>query len=222
MAYTSPSSISSSTWVGPDGSPIISPSNWQAQVVSNLCVLALHDHSASAGEGASSLSSCLLGFGGMQEYISPFFPSGSTNWSLDLGRTGWGGGGAVSTSTNGASISYDVYFNPGVHGVQFFYGKGSAFGIVTATLSGASTVSSPSSIDAQVAGAEQPPTGSTALTNMGTFNFNVYTVAEQTTLGSAVTGSLVGSGRYTLTFKVSGSNASSTGYIARLGYMVLT
>ena len=56
MAYTSTSSISSSVWYGPGGSPIISPSQWQTQVVNNLAVLAVHDHSASAGEGASSLN----------------------------------------------------------------------------------------------------------------------------------------------------------------------
>ncbi len=219
MAWQAPSSVSSSPWYGPGSSPIISPSRWTQQVLNNLCVLALHNHSGSTGEGASTLSTALQSFTGQADVISPFFPSASTNWSL-FTSTCWPGNGAISTSTNGASITYDVYWGPGTHNVDFFYGKGSSFGIITACVTGNSPVGTNGSIDGYRTGAELPAIGGCALTNsLATFSFRVFSQQEFTASGCAVTGSLVGSGRFQLKFAVSGSGASSTGYIARLGYM---
>jgi len=129
MAYTSTSSIGGSQWYGPDSCPIISPSRWQTQVLDNLCVLALHDHSGSAGEGSASLISTIVPPAGQRDFMSPFFPSASTNWSLEIVNN-WPGAGRVSTSTNGASITYDVYLGTGIHTIWFQYGKGSSFGII--------------------------------------------------------------------------------------------
>ncbi len=213
MAYTSTSPVSSSPWYGPGSSPIISPSRWQTQMLDNLCVLALHNHAASAGEGASSFSSSVIFATGEIANIYPFFPSASTNWS-DRIDSAWMSNGNVSTSTNGASITYNVYWGVGVHTVWFYYGKGSSFGIITGCATGASTLSNPSSIDGYVAGAEQIPS---SITSVASFQFRVYTTEEFAASGCTVTGSLVGSGKYQLKFKVSGSNVGSTGYIARLG-----
>src|SRR3990167_5628815 len=171
MAYSSPSFISSSQWFGPSSCPIISSLSWQTQVLDNLCVLALHNHAASAGEGASNLSSCVISFTGQKEYISPFFPSGSTNWQPVFTQAAtWGISGNVSTSTNNASISYDVYWGTGLHTAYFLYGKGSSFGLITACLSGNSPVS-PACIDGYVSGVERSASA-------GSFQFRVYTVEE--------------------------------------------
>lgn len=220
MAYTSPSPLPNAIWNGPNGSPIISPSQWQTQVVDNLAILAIHNHSGSAGEGASTLSANTGFGGGQRETITPFFPSACTSWVYASALT-WPGGGHISTSTNGASISYDVYWGTGVHTAYVFYGKGSSFGRFTACLSGASVFSGTASYDGYKSGAEQPPSGASALTQVASFQFNIYTVAEFSASGSAVTGSLVGAGKYQLVIKVSGSNASSTGYISRLGSIQL-
>lgn len=221
MAYTSPSYIGNAIWNNAAGSPVISPSRWQTQVLDNLCALAAHDHSGCPGAGASTLSSSLVTFGGMREVISPFFPSASNGWNLDVPRANWPGGGAMSASTVGASIAYDVYLSPGIHTVQFFYGKGSAFGIITGCLSGASTISSTSSIDGWKSGTESAPSGIGAFSQLGEFRFRVYTAQEQLTLGSAIGNDPVGGGRYELKFRVTASGASSTGYGVRLGYMYI-
>lgn len=221
MAYTSPSYIGNAIWYNTASMPVISPSRWQTQVLDNLCALAIHDHSGCPGAGASTLSSSLVTFGGMREMISPFFPSASTSFNLDIPRANWPGGGAVSASTNSASIAYDVYFSPGVHSVKFFYGKGSAFGIITASLEGASTISSTSSIDGWKSGTESAPSAIGAFSQLGEFQFRVYTVQEQITLGSLIGSDPYGGGKYTLKFRVSGSGASSTGYGARIGYMYI-
>lgn len=220
MAYTSTSPVSSSPWYGPQSSPIISPSRWQTQVLDNLCILALHNHSGSAGEGSASLSTCSITSTGQQGYLTPFFPNASTNWILETGINTWPGYSRVSTSSNGASITYSLYLGTGIHSFKFFYGKGSSFGIITASLKGSSplTTSTASSYDGYISGAESPPTGANALNQIGEFQFRIYTVNEQTTLGASTTGSLVGSGKYILKLGISGSNTSSTGYIFRLGY----
>lgn len=224
MAYTSTSSIGASVWYGPNSCPIISPSRWQTQILDNLCALSLHDHSGSLGEGASVLSSAVVPLSGQEEMITPFFPNGSTNWVLetDINNNNgstlvWPGYARMSTSTNGASISYDVYLGVGVHTIWAMVGKGSSFGFLTACLSGTCAASS-TCFNGYKSGNESYPTGANTWTSVASFQFRVYSTAENAASGSAVTGCLVGSGKYNLVFKVNGSaTGSSNGYIARLG-----
>lgn len=213
--FTSVSLVSTSPWYGPSSCPIISPSRWAQQVLDNLCVLALHNHSGSLGEGASTFSAIANIPTGQQEVINPYWPTASTNWFLQR-NTNLYDEFEVGTCTNGASITYSVYLGTGLHTIQLLYSRSACGGILTGCLSGGSNLASPSSIDTQASGVRSYPAGSLATTASGTatMQFRVYTTEEFSASGSAVTGSLVGSGKYTLTLKVSGSNASSLGYQA--------
>jgi len=188
--WTAPSLFSTSAWNGPGGSPIISPSRWDALVLANACVLAVHDHSGSAGEGIAFAASLFPAIDNDQ--FSPFFPTASTNWSRE-NRTTWLLMGCVSTSTNGDAISYDVYLRDGTYQLDFLSGCGSAMGIVVACLNG--TCMTGASWDCYKSG------------------------AETANVGASVSFTASGYGERQLTFAVNGSQVNSTGYIARLNMM---
>ena len=118
-SWTATSPISGSKWDGPSGCPIVSPSNWQAQVLDNLTVLAGHDHSGSAGEGASIIAASLFPTLDSQ-FVSALFPSACAGtWSIgintDKNSVGFN---KVSTCTIGACIAYPIYIRDGVYEVS--------------------------------------------------------------------------------------------------------
>ena len=130
-AFTSVSLMSTSAWNGPGGSPIISPSRWNALVASNLAVYGNHNHAASAGEGASQIFAA-INFPSLDvQYIAPWFPVENTGWIAE-NRTNWPGMGCMSTSTLGAKIVYDVYLRPGRWHISFYWGGGADGGMLTA------------------------------------------------------------------------------------------
>ena len=189
-SWTAPSTISGSKWFGPGSSPIISPSNWDAQVLSNLCVLSVHDHSGSAGGGVTLAASLFPAIDNDQ--FSPFFPTASTNWSRE-NNTNWLLMGIVSTSNNNATIAYDVYLRDGTYQLDFLSGCGSAMGILVACLNG------------------------TCITSA---SWNLYkSDAETANVCAGISFTASGYGERQLTFAVNASDASSTGYIARLNMM---
>lgn len=188
--WTTPSLFSTSAWDGPSGCPIISPSRWEALVLANSCVLAVHDHSGSAGEGVALTASLFPAIDNDQ--FSPFFPTASANWVRE-NNTSWLLRGCVSTSTNNGTISYDIYLRSGTYQLDFLSGCGSAMGIVVACLNG--TCMAGASWDCYKSG------------------------AETANAGASVSFTASGYGERQLTFAVNGSNVSSTGYIARLNMM---
>ena len=115
-SWTATSPISGSKWDGPSGCPIVSPSNWQTQVLDNLTVLAGHDHSGSAGEGIAITVASLFPTVD-SEVRSALFPSASSSgWAIEL-ETGKNTFGfiRVSTCTVGASITYPIYVRDGTY-----------------------------------------------------------------------------------------------------------
>lgn len=130
MAFTSTSPISGSVWDGPGTTcPIISPSNWQTQVLDNLTVLANHNHSGSAGEGIEIIAGSF--FPTIDDDIfSGFFPVASTNWDFK-GASILPYSGMISSSIDGASISYDLYLRSGVYTINSYHiqqGEASRYG----------------------------------------------------------------------------------------------
>ena len=134
-SWTSTSPISGSVWDGPTGSPIISPSNWQRQVLDNLTVLANHNHSGSAGEGQSFAASFFPSLD--NDYFSPFFPTASSNnWSYLVNQNSRANG--LTTSACGASVAYDVHLRHGTYTIKTLWSFGGAnpSGIPNAILGG--------------------------------------------------------------------------------------
>lgn len=186
-SWTTPSAISGTVWDGPSGCPIVSPSNWTNQVLSNLCVLSVHNHSGSAGEGIALAGSSFPAID--NDSFSPFFPTASTNWSIE-NISGWVLAGVVSTSNLNATISYPLYLRDGTYQLNFLSGCGSAMGIITTCLNGTCIIGA--SFDCYKSGAE-------------TANIN-----------ASVSFTASNFGERQLTFAINASGASSTGYIARL------
>ena len=129
--FTSVSLMSTSAWNGPGGSPIISPSRWNALVASNLAVYGNHNHAASAGEGASQIFAASYFPSLDVQYIYPWFPVENTGWVME-NRTYWPGMGCMSTSTLGARIAYDIYLRAGRWHLSFYWGGGDDGGMLTA------------------------------------------------------------------------------------------
>lgn len=115
-SFTSTSPFSGSVWDGPTGSPIVSPSNWQTQVLDNLTVFENHNHSGSAGEGIAVIAGSFFPTID-NDYFSAMFPVASTGWNLRVASAVHLFGGACAT-TYGASIAYDVYLRSGVYTIQ--------------------------------------------------------------------------------------------------------
>lgn len=195
MAWTSVSLMSTSAWNGPGGSPIISPSRWQTQVIDNLCVLALHNHSGSAGEGGTSFSSSA--FPAIDnDAFSGVFPTASTNWLLQLQAMPNGLYplyGYVSTSTQNATISYTTYLRSGTYKLEYLSGCGSAMGIITTCINGSSVFT--------------------------TDRYNSGAELDAQPVSASFTAS--GFGERLLTFAIDTKNVSSNGYIARICHISL-
>src|SRR3990167_10267437 len=121
MAWTSVSLMSTSAWNGPSGSAIISPSKWQTQVLDNLCVLALHNHSGSAGEGATLTASAQAGMD--VDRFFPFLPVASLGtWTIvregaSVANPYFGDFYMSTCGASNASIVYDVYTRQGTYRV---------------------------------------------------------------------------------------------------------
>ena len=131
MAFTSTCVISGTVWDGPSGCPIISPSNWQTYVLNNLCVLALHDHSGSAGEGIIFSASNFPAID--NDYFTAFFPTASTNWNITVDTGNYLNGYVLSTGS-GNPISYDVYMRSGTYLLKILTITNASQGILTACL----------------------------------------------------------------------------------------
>lgn len=137
--FTSVSLMSTSTWNGPGGSPIISPSRWNALVASNIAVIANHNHAASAGEGASQIfSACYFPIQDVQ-YIYPWFPTTNNGWVIERDIR-WPGGGYMATSSIGAVLEYDVSIYQGRWNFVMFFFTGSTGGVYAASLGGSPIV----------------------------------------------------------------------------------
>ena len=131
-SYTSVSLMSTSAWDNAGGCPVVSPSVWNPVVASNLCVLSLHNHSGSAGEGVTTpISSSQFPTMDVQ-YIWPWFPTLNTCWTPQVASY-WPGLGCMATSSIGAVLEYDVYLkrnnaNGEVWQLDFFVSGGSVSG----------------------------------------------------------------------------------------------
>lgn len=220
--FTSVSLMSTSAWNGPGGSPIISPSRWNALVASNLGVLANHDHSASAGEGASMVfSACYFPSLDVQ-YIAPWFPVENSGWVLE-NRVDWPGMGCISTSALGACLVYDIYIRPGTWSFSWVTGMGGNFGFIAACI-GASPISfelgdmgDGFGTDRYLGGAGASeyvwgPGGAVS----GCYTYDLTYSQDNITLGANC-----GNGREKLKIRVTRKNDSSDGYIAKVGYIML-
>lgn len=134
-AFTSVSLMSTSAWNGPGGSPIISPSRWNALVASNLAVIGNHNHAASAGEGASQIfSACYFPTQDVQ-YIYPWFPATNDEWVIKTDAR-WPGGGYIATSSIGATLTYNISIYQGQWKFLMLHFTGSAGGMYAASLGG--------------------------------------------------------------------------------------
>lgn len=190
MAYTAPCAISGAGWDGPSGCPIISPSRWQTMVLDNLCVLALHDHSGSAGEATTFATSLFPAID--NDYFSPFFPTGSANWSLNNRTSGWLLLGVANTCTQGATISYDIYLRSGTYQLNFLSGCNASAAILTCCVNGSSA---------------------------GTVD--LYDSVSSSNVSGSISFTASGAGERQLTFAADTRNASSAGYIAELNLISL-
>lgn len=197
-SWTSTSPISGSKWDGPTGCPIISPSNWQEQVLDNLTVLANHNHSGSAGEGVGTLS----GFAPAvdNDRFSAFFPTACNGWVIENNSGSFSEWvpfyGVVATSTQGAWIGYDVYLRPGAsYSVTILGGKeATPGGIITGCIGGSRFNAS----------------------NNFAFGGNATIVEYTMTIPSAM---IANSGEHQLAFAM---DTSSTGsYVGRISYIVV-
>lgn len=195
MAFTSGCWFAGNQWDGPTGCPIISPSNWTTYVLNNLCVLALHDHgavgtSASAGEGkvlAGSLFPALD-----YDHFSGIFPIASTNWTRETRGT-YLLNFAVATSTQSATIDYDIYIRSGTYKLTFLAACGSAMGVITACVNGSSI----GTVDRYKSGVEE----------------NIATYAN---VAASLSFTSSGAGEKKLTFTADTKNTNSAGFIARI------
>ena len=191
MAYTNPCAISGGQWDGPSGCPIISPSRWQTDVLDNLCALALHNHSGSAGEGG--ITFVASSFPAIDnDAFSPFFPTASANWSLTNRTSNWLLLGVATTVTQGASISYDVYLRDGTYQLNFLSGCNSKAAIITCCISGASV----GSVD-------------------------LYDSVSSSNVSGSISFSITGAGERQLTFATDTKNDSSTGYEADINFIAI-
>lgn len=206
--FTSVSLMSTSAWDDGSGCPIVSPSRWNPLVASNLQVIAAHDHSASAGEGASIVFAASY-FPVMDvQYIYPWFPVGNASWVIE-NKTGWPGMGCMSTSNLGAYIEYDLYMRSGSWELVFIMGSGSAMGILSACIGGSALSFGASTVaDRYATGAEVPG---------GSFAYNTANIASI----NMAPGANSGNGRKILRIQVTSKNANSSGYIGRVGYLKL-
>ena len=131
--FTATCRFGGTVWDGPSGCPIVSPSNWQKYVLDNSCVLALHDHSGSIGEGQVLAGSYFPAID--SDHFSAFFPVASSNWD----RNSDGNvmlAGEVSTAIQSATIAYDVYLRSGTYRLRIISGCGTDMGILTACVNG--------------------------------------------------------------------------------------
>ena len=134
-SYTSVSLMSTSAWDNANACPVVSPCRWNELVASNLCVIKLHDHAGSAGDGTASIISASQ-FPAMDvQYIWPWFPTYNSGWVAEVAST-WPGNGRMSTSTLGAVMEYDVYMRPGQWELVWIATLGSAMGAVSACIGG--------------------------------------------------------------------------------------
>lgn len=232
-AFTSVSLMSTSAWNGPGGSPIISPSRWNALVASNLAVYDNHNHAASAGEGASQIFSASHFPSLDVQYIYPWFPITNNGWILET-STSFPGMGQISTSTLGAVLEYDVYIRPGTWQITILYGYGQ--GIWAASLGGSPIIFS-------IGGTVLDTDGNWAMGGFSEFpdafgNFYGTPLGNDLATASYTHDPVffttqqsfanIGNGRIKLKFKLIGKNYNNfsssptkEGYIARLGYMML-
>ena len=117
--FVSTSPISGSDWDGPTGCPIISPSNWQAQVLDNLTILANHNHSGSAGEGIAVVAASFFPTID-NDYFSAMFPVASTGAvvrSVGGLTTSVPAAGGVRLTGDGATVEYDIYTRTGEYNI---------------------------------------------------------------------------------------------------------
>lgn len=134
-SYTSVSLMSTSAWDNAGACPVVSPSVWNPLVASNLCVIKLHDHAGSAGDGIATIISASQFPALDVQYFPPWFPTYNSGWVLEVAST-WPGNGRMSTSTLGAVLEYDVYMRPGTWNVQWMSTGGSAMGAMSASIGG--------------------------------------------------------------------------------------
>lgn len=221
-AFTSVSLMSTSAWNGPGGSPIVSPSRWNALVANNLAVIGNHNHTASAGEGASTIfSACYFPSLDVQ-YIYPWFPVTNTGWVME-NRADWPGMGCISTSTLGAILEYDTYIRPGTWKFSWITGQGANFGKIAACI-GSSPISFQLGDIGDGLGTDRYLAGTGAseyIYGPGGAVSGCYTYSLAYNLESITIGANAGNGRTKLKFKVTGKNDDSQGYIIKIGYMML-
>ena len=174
-SYTSVSLMSTSAWDNANACPVVSPCRWNELVASNLCVIKLHDHAGSAGDGTASIISASQ-FPAMDvQYIWPWFPTYNSGWVAEVAST-WPGNGRMSTSTLGAVMEYDVYMRPGTWVLQWLSTLGSAMGAVSASIGGSRVTNFEDyvfgGIDFNAAGAESVDGDYTLGTDNETGNIN--------------------------------------------------
>jgi len=213
-SYTSVSLMSTSAWDNANACPVVSPCRWNELVASNLCVIKLHDHAGSAGDGTASIISASQ-FPAMDvQYIWPWFPTYNSGWVAEVAST-WPGNGRMSTSTLGAVMEYDVYMRPGQWELVWMATLGSAMGAVSACIGGSHlTPFSDFTLggkDFNAGGAENIDGDFTAdTTTAGSVNF---------TYGPGAEGGLARSGRMKLRFQ--NVVGQSTFYENRIGFIKL-
>lgn len=133
MPFTATCRFSGTAWDGPSGCPIVSPSNWDTYVRNNTCILAIHNHSGSLGEGQVLPGSWFPAID--SDHFSAFFPVASTNWNRG-GDANLMLVGALKTATQNAIASYDVYLRDGTYRLRVITGCGPNFAILTACING--------------------------------------------------------------------------------------
>jgi len=184
--YTAPSAILSK-WLNAGGSPVVSPSRWNAMVASNFLIFAEHSHTGSAGDG---ISACSITPTSTEEAFDTdtftgYFPIASAAWNRNSTLAP---GTAVSTTSQNSVIQYDIYLRTGSFILSFVYGKNPQSGIITACIDGASV----GSVD-------------------------TYFVTTDGCIANIEFDYSGSSGSKILAFSVEDKNVSSTGYQAILG-----
>ena len=231
-SYTSVSLMSTSAWDNAGGCPVVSPSVWNPIVASNLCVLSLHNHSGSAGEGVTTpISSSQFPTMDVQ-YIWPWFPTLNTCWTPQVASY-WPGLGCMATSSIGAVLEYDVYLkrnnaNGEVWQLDFFVSGGSVDGApdggaLAGSLGGMFIEFAGPGYTLDLAGRELPQSPTTAsFTLDGATNNITACITTRNRSASSTTGSpnegIGGHGRTKLRFKTMPSYSGS-GNEVRIGFI---
>jgi len=190
VAFTTTSPFSSSTWNGPSGCAIISPSQWQAQVLDNINVLSEHNHSGSVGEGLSFSASVFPAID--NDIFSCFFPIQSLGaWARGYDTTFLYNGAIVPNGALNTCIAFPVYLRSGMYSLSILCQTASDAGTATATL-----------------------WSGTASQSIGSLDFYSTPTAANQILSFTFTAS--GGGERLLILRLSSSNVGSNGYYAYL------